>query len=55
LEIIYPVRPIIVLIFFSSYNMDEFRIEQMLDDASDKEIWGYIASNENEVADQSQV
>jgi len=31
------------------------RIQQMLDDASDEEIWGDISSDENEDADQSQV
>jgi len=38
--------------------MDEFqhrRIQQMLDDASDEEIWGDISSDENEDADQSLV
>jgi len=38
--------------------MDEFqrrRIQQMLDDASDEEIWGDISSDENEDAEQSQV
>lgn len=38
--------------------MDEFQrrcIQQMLDDASDEEIWGDISSDENEDAEQSQV